>query len=362
MKIGGTPPCAAGTDGPTPARAAEGRAPGAGDGGFAALLGVSVPASSAVPAERTAATAVSDAEPEAEIPAEDLEAVTAPTQTSPQPSSPASAQAPMAQTPPLLNWLLGLAGAATPAASAEPADASALARQAATLPGAAAPAAAPRAATVSPALLATTPGLARIGDADPAANAPAFAAALEAVADAPLAAEPAPAAANPTLTLPQRADAAAFTAVFDARPSVPVAQAAPVIVPLPLDAQSPELAADLAEHIAWQIDDGIGEARIELHPAELGALTVRIETQGDRASVHIVAAEAATRTLLSQALPQLRELLGSSGLQLARSHIEPAARRDDSGRERGGEQGSAATAAQTARRRVTRVVLVDAYV
>lgn len=124
-----------------------------------------------------------------------------------------------------------------------------------------------------------------------------------------------------------------------------------------LNALSEDFAADLGEHIEWQLGDGISEAKIELHPAELGALTVRIETQGDQARVHIVAAEAATRSLLTQALPQLRELLAGSGMNLARSQVESGGRRDDRSDERNPQQ----AATPGVRRRATRVLLVDAY-
>ncbi|MFA5940098.1 MAG: flagellar hook-length control protein FliK [Sinimarinibacterium sp.] len=115
--------------------------------------------------------------------------------------------------------------------------------------------------------------------------------------------------------------------------------------------------SDLGEHIEWQLADGVSEARIELHPAELGALTVRIETQGDQARVHIVAAEAATRSLLNQAMPQLRELLAGSGLNLARSQVDSSDRRDG----RSGERGNHPPATSGIRRRITQVLLVDAY-
>ncbi|WP_159431095.1 flagellar hook-length control protein FliK [Fontimonas thermophila] len=151
-----------------------------------------------------------------------------------------------------------------------------------------------------------------------------------------------------------------------AAPVLELRAPAPLQAMVPAGAQilqpyAPGFAADLAEHIVWQIDDGIGEAKIELHPAELGALTVRVEIHGDRASVHIIAAEAATRVLLGQALPQLRELLGHSGLQLARSHIEPVARRDADERPTV-DTTAEVTAPRPARRRITPVVFVDAYV
>ncbi|MEW6167216.1 MAG: flagellar hook-length control protein FliK [Pseudomonadota bacterium] len=123
-----------------------------------------------------------------------------------------------------------------------------------------------------------------------------------------------------------------------------------------LHAAAPQFAGDLAERIVWQLEGGVGEARIELHPAELGSISVHIETQGDQARVQIVAAEAATRALLSQALPQLRELLSGSGLQLARSSIDAERRA-----ERGGERGAMLAPMPGVRRRVTQVLLVDAY-
>jgi flagellar hook-length control protein FliK len=127
--------------------------------------------------------------------------------------------------------------------------------------------------------------------------------------------------------------------------------------PLVLHADGPDLSADLGERISWQLQQGLGEATIELHPAELGALTIRIETQAQQAQVHILAAEPAARALISQCLPQLRELLGASGLTLTRGQVESAERR-------GGQLGTGSDgllSPRGARRRVTSVTLVDTY-
>ncbi|MEC9362950.1 MAG: flagellar hook-length control protein FliK [Pseudomonadota bacterium] len=124
--------------------------------------------------------------------------------------------------------------------------------------------------------------------------------------------------------------------------------AAPPLVP-----DSPDFAADLGERIAWQVDQGLGEATLELHPAELGALTIRIETQGQQAQVHILAAEPGARALLSQCLPQLRDLLGAGGLTLTRGQVESAERR--------GDAVATVPPSRTGRRRITSVSLVDAY-
>ncbi len=135
------------------------------------------------------------------------------------------------------------------------------------------------------------------------------------------------------------------TSVTDATP--------PAEPPPPLHLADADMAADLGERIEWQLQQGIGEATLELHPAELGALTVRIETQGQQAQVLILAAEPAARALLQQSLPQLRDLLSQSGLSMTRGQVEAGERR--------GDRAGAATGVTETRRRITNVALVDAY-
>ncbi len=116
-----------------------------------------------------------------------------------------------------------------------------------------------------------------------------------------------------------------------------------------------EIAADLGERIDWTLDQELGEATVELHPAELGSLVIRIETRGEQTQVSLAAAEPMTRMLLAQALPQLREMFSGQGLHLGRAQLE---------REMPGMRAAAADAVDTragSRRRVSRVFLVDAY-
>lgn len=257
-----------------------------------------------------------------------------------------------AETPPLLNWLFGLmAVTGSRGIPAVPAEVAAPPARPHRMPQTvAAGVAGAQGAAVSAPGTEAAPSLAP--DADPTAV---LADALVPAGGADFSAEMlATASEAASRQLPQQA-AAMVLGVNEPRQAAsgaPAPVATAVLSPL-----SPEFIPDLGEHIAWQLDHGVSEAQIELHPAELGALTVRIETRGDQASVHIVAAEAGTRAMLSQALPQLRELLSASGLQLTRSHIESAGRRD----ERSGERGPSPHAETGTRRRVSRVVLVDAY-
>lgn len=123
----------------------------------------------------------------------------------------------------------------------------------------------------------------------------------------------------------------------------------------------------LGERIVWVAGAGLDHAQIELHPAELGCLSVRVEMRGDTARVSFAADNPATRALLNDSLPQLRELMSAQGLQLLRTQVESrvsASRGSDtafsSSRDGRGDADDAQGSASV--RRITRLELVDAYV
>lgn len=130
---------------------------------------------------------------------------------------------------------------------------------------------------------------------------------------------------------------------------------APVPVTLPVDA---DFEGALEDQLRWQVEAGVGEAVIDLDPGDLGALTIRIQLQGDQASLQILAAEAATRQLLQQVLPQLGERLSQAGLFFAGGEV-----RDRSGL--AGEGDTDADGREVKRsslHRLASVHLVDAFV
>jgi flagellar hook-length control protein FliK len=178
-----------------------------------------------------------------------------------------------------------------------------------------------------------------------------FAAALKAADTAPLLPIVMP---DATLTVPVIPQASQFA---------PGASQAPMPAAPPpqlINTQHAEWTRQLGERIAWSVDEQ-QDAVIELHPAELGSLSVRVEMRGNDAQVTIVAASSAAREMLQQSLPQLRELLSVHGLNLARAQVErPSASNASShgqtetgSRERGtGSRG---------RRQICSLLLVDAY-
>jgi flagellar hook-length control protein FliK len=176
------------------------------------------------------------------------------------------------------------------------------------------------------------------------------------------------AAAAATLELPAVAapatDAAetdfdALLKHFDAAPT-PVATAAPVAdtgraQPLPrayADAAANATAnvpvpvgnngwSDaVADKVMWFSANKISTAEIHLNPPDLGPLQVRINAQHDQASVVFSSQHAQVRDALDQALPRLRDMLGSQGIQLLDVSVggQGAERQPQFSRNDGGQQ------------------------
>jgi flagellar hook-length control protein FliK len=87
----------------------------------------------------------------------------------------------------------------------------------------------------------------------------------------------------------------------------------------PEDAEFP---GELTTRMKLLLRDGVREARLQLHPAELGRLQVSVSTDGDQARVSFIADTAAARDAIEQSMPRLRDMLEQNGLQLAQSDVE----------------------------------------
>jgi flagellar hook-length control protein FliK len=91
--------------------------------------------------------------------------------------------------------------------------------------------------------------------------------------------------------------------------------------------------------VALWVKDGVQEARLQLHPAELGPVTVQIALDGRAAHIDFTAAVAATRESIEQSLPALAAALRESGFTLAGGGVfgHSGQGANDSGRERAPE-------------------------
>lgn len=155
-----------------------------------------------------------------------------------------------------------------------------------------------------------------------AASAAALTAARAIAADAGL-----PLTADNAVTTDARAVAAAdATTLLAALPGAPGAAASGAATATALPTaearlSAPPGSAEFAHQFGAQLTTfvrgGVQHARLELHPLELGPVTVRIELTGKHAQVNLVAEHALTRQALEQALPALAGSLREAGLTLS---------------------------------------------
>jgi flagellar hook-length control protein FliK len=81
-----------------------------------------------------------------------------------------------------------------------------------------------------------------------------------------------------------------------------------------LDSQ--DFAPALSARISMLVREGIEEARIQINPADMGPVTVRLALEGSDVRVDLAAEIDATRQILDQALPSLASSLRESGFTL----------------------------------------------
>lgn len=112
--------------------------------------------------------------------------------------------------------------------------------------------------------------------------------------------------------------------VRNAADPAPVAAPAAALtstVRTPITLDSPDLPVQLGERLHWLAGNGVQEARLQLHPRDLGSIDVQIRIEARGASVWFAADHPAARTALESALPQLRERFAADGLQLGQAQV-----------------------------------------
>ena len=101
-----------------------------------------------------------------------------------------------------------------------------------------------------------------------------------------------------------------FAATLQA--SLPAARAE-----LPAAPGSPQFPAALGAQLSTWVRDGVQQAQLNLNPADLGPIGLRISLDGTQAQVTFQAAHAATRDALEAAMPSLASALHASGFTLS---------------------------------------------
>ena len=80
-------------------------------------------------------------------------------------------------------------------------------------------------------------------------------------------------------------------------------------------------ADEVSDKITWMAHEGIQSASLQMTPEHMGPVEVRISVQEGSATVAINAAHPETRAALEQALPTLREMFSTQGLNLTDASV-----------------------------------------
>ncbi|MHB1057552.1 MAG: flagellar hook-length control protein FliK [Rhodanobacter sp.] len=123
-------------------------------------------------------------------------------------------------------------------------------------------------------------------------------------------------------------------------PSAPAAPAPAHVLQLQSAPGSPSFGQDLGQQVAWLGGQDVKQARIRLHPEELGSLDVSVSVTHGRVDVVFSAQHPAAVAAVQQTLPQLDHMLAQHGLSLGHAEVGQHDRGD-----RRGHAGDAGTGA-----------------
>ena len=94
----------------------------------------------------------------------------------------------------------------------------------------------------------------------------------------------------------------------------------------------------MATHVRVLKNQGGGEAKVNLHPAELGRMSISVTTDGNETRVAFVVETSQARQAVESAMPRLRDMLESAGLSLSDSDVSE--RRDQQADNNEGRSGT----------------------
>ncbi|MDE1238373.1 flagellar hook-length control protein FliK [Vibrio aestuarianus] len=84
-----------------------------------------------------------------------------------------------------------------------------------------------------------------------------------------------------------------------------------------------EMASDqMAERVQMMMSKNLKHVDIRLDPPELGRLQIRMNMNGDGATVHFTVANHQARDAIEQSMPRLREMLAQQGVQLSDTSVQ----------------------------------------
>ncbi len=92
---------------------------------------------------------------------------------------------------------------------------------------------------------------------------------------------------------------------------------------VPLQLSRGDMAAEqMAERVQVMLSKNLKNIDIRLDPPELGRMHIRMNMNGDGATVHFTVANQQARDALEQSMPRLREMLNNQGVQLGDTSVQ----------------------------------------
>ena len=77
----------------------------------------------------------------------------------------------------------------------------------------------------------------------------------------------------------------------------------------------------LNQQIVMFSRNGLQKAELRLHPEELGSLHIRMKIEDGQAQLHLASQNGQVRSVLENAMHQLRQALSENGIQLTQSQV-----------------------------------------
>jgi flagellar hook-length control protein FliK len=96
---------------------------------------------------------------------------------------------------------------------------------------------------------------------------------------------------------------------------------APATISIGTPVGNPYFSEETAQHVSWLVGNGIEQARINVHPADLGPIEIRISVNNGEAVISFAVTQPATSAAIEDAMPRLREMLAESGISLGQTSV-----------------------------------------
>ena len=116
----------------------------------------------------------------------------------------------------------------------------------------------------------------------------------------------------------------------------------------PVNIHQPDGQKQLTEKIRWMVNSRNMMAEIRLDPPEMGSMQVRVNVQGDAASVSFIVQSPQAREALAQAEPRLKDMLAQQGIELGESSVRQQSQEQGQGQSDSQSQSRGGLGGQTA--------------